>query len=216
MSRKADYPEWVTKYLEKGIYVNRVGDKYYLYRAHSERKPESRNPVRVFDGYVGTVTEKDGLIPTRSSPDISSNEISTLDYAVPYAVCACTENVLTGLRKTYRRSGTLIYICAILFFLHGTYSSSLYESSWLSLKLPGVSFKDQLSPDTLAGIERGKRMIADKVESIYGNDWNMLRAALTPIVLIRYREKLYCPSLSNIAAEMIQKYNLSIYEGKEN
>ena len=61
MPRKANYPEWVTKHLEKGIYVNRVGDKYYLYRAHSERKPGNRNPVRVFDGYVGTVTEKDGL-----------------------------------------------------------------------------------------------------------------------------------------------------------
>lgn len=31
---KSNYPDWVMKYKSKGVYVNKVGDKYYLYRAH--------------------------------------------------------------------------------------------------------------------------------------------------------------------------------------
>lgn len=216
MPRKASYPEWVTKHLEKGIYVNRVGDKYYLYRAHSERKEGYRNPVRIFDGYVGTVTEKEGLVPAKTPQGISSDEISTLDYAVPVSVCACTEKILMGLKRTYRRSGTLIYVCSVLFFLYGVYSDTLYESSWLSLRFPGVSFPDQMSASTLSGIERGGRMIADKVDSFYGEDWKTVRAVLAPVVLIRYKGELHYPSLSDAASEAVRKYDLPVcQENKE-
>lgn len=216
MPRKANYPEWVTKHLEKGVYVNYVRGKYYLYRAHSERKEGSKNPVRVFDGYVGTVTEKDGFVPAKTPPGLSTEDISTLDYAVPFAIYICTENVLSGLRKSYRRSGTLIYVCSILFFLYGIYSSSLYAASWLSIKFPEISFPGQMSPEALSGIDRGRRMIADKVESFYGKDWNMVRATLTPVVLIRYKGKLHYPSLSDAASEIVRKYNLPVCQGKEN
>lgn len=33
--KQADYPEWVLKYKKKGTYINRAGDKYYLYATHS-------------------------------------------------------------------------------------------------------------------------------------------------------------------------------------
>ena len=216
MPRKADYPEWVTKHLEKGVYVNRVKGKYYLYRAHSERKEGNRNPVRVFDGYIGTVTEKDGFVPAKTPSGLSPEEISTLDYAAPFAIYTCTENVLSGLRKSYRRSGTLIYVCSILLFLYGTYASSLYKASWLSLKFPELSFPDQMSKEALSGIDRGRRMIADKVESFYGNDWKIVRAALAPVVLIRYKGKLHYPSLSDAVSEIVRKYNLPVCQGKEN
>ena len=37
MPKKVEYPEWVMTHKKKGTYINRVGDKYYLYAAHSER-----------------------------------------------------------------------------------------------------------------------------------------------------------------------------------
>lgn len=38
MPRKtAEYPDWVMKYKKKGTYINKNGDMYYLYAAHSER-----------------------------------------------------------------------------------------------------------------------------------------------------------------------------------
>ncbi len=82
MGRKGEYPEWVMKHLEKGVYVNKVKGTYYLYRAHSEKQPGKKYPVRVFDGYIGKVTEDEGLveIKRRKLP------MESLDYALPYAV----------------------------------------------------------------------------------------------------------------------------------
>lgn len=215
MPRKAVYPDWVMKHLDKGIYVNHVGDKYYLYKAHSERKERNKNPVRVFDGYIGTVTEKDGLIPAKKTPGLFQEKVSALDYAVPFAVYSCTGKVLSGLRRTYRRTGTLIYVCSILQFLYSTFSHSLYEASWLSIEFPGVSFPEEISQETRIGIDRGTRMIADKVLSFYGEDWNYVRALLSPVVLIRMGGEAHYPSLSTGAEEIIQKYSLSICREEE-
>ena len=65
--KKAEYPEWVMKHKKKGTYINRVGDKYYLYAAHSERIKGTGKVRRVSDGYLGRITEQDGLIPARNS-----------------------------------------------------------------------------------------------------------------------------------------------------
>ena len=68
MPRKpADYPDWVMKYKKKGTYINKVGDKYYLYAAHSERVKGTDKVRRVSDGYLGRITEKDGLIPSHDT-----------------------------------------------------------------------------------------------------------------------------------------------------
>lgn len=72
MPRKANYPEWVTRHLKTGQYVNKKGDSYYIYSAHSERREGISHPVRVSDGYLGRITEKDGFIPAkkkRKPPD---------------------------------------------------------------------------------------------------------------------------------------------------
>ena len=41
----ADYPDWVLAHKKKGTYVNRVGDRYYLYAAHRSEERFSRNAV---------------------------------------------------------------------------------------------------------------------------------------------------------------------------
>ncbi len=62
---KSDYPDWVLQHKKKGTYINKVGDKYYLYAAHSERVRETGKIRRVCDGYLGRITEKDGFIPAK-------------------------------------------------------------------------------------------------------------------------------------------------------
>ena len=44
------YPDWVLKHKIKGTYINCVGDKYYLYAAHSERILGTKKVKRVSDG----------------------------------------------------------------------------------------------------------------------------------------------------------------------
>jgi len=53
------------KYKSKGVYVNKVGDKYYLYLAHYVYDKKTKKNVRVSDGYLGCVTEKDDFIPAK-------------------------------------------------------------------------------------------------------------------------------------------------------
>jgi len=49
------YPDWVMKHKEKGTYINKVGDKYYLYKVHSERIKGTGKVRRVSDGYLGNI-----------------------------------------------------------------------------------------------------------------------------------------------------------------
>jgi len=37
----ADYPGWIMKFKEKGTFINKVGDKYYLYAAYSQVFPQN-------------------------------------------------------------------------------------------------------------------------------------------------------------------------------
>ncbi len=167
MGRKGQYPEWVTKYLEKGIYVNKVKGTYYLYKAHSEKKPGKDYPVRVFDGYIGKVTEDQGLIKIRKRKET----FESLDYALPYAVDACCGDIHKGLRITYKGKGTAVYVCSVIQFLFGFYSLELYQSSWLSIQYPGITGRSFTSDSVAKGVERGARMVEDTVKDTYGDDW---------------------------------------------
>ena len=83
----ANYPDWVLKHKRKGTYINRVKDKYYLYAAHSEREPGTGKVKRVCDGYIGRITEKDGLI--LSKPKIKGS-IEVREYgreAIVFQLC---------------------------------------------------------------------------------------------------------------------------------
>ena len=64
----ADYPDWVLAHKNIGTYINKVGDKYYLYAAHSERIKGSGKVKYVCDGYLGRITKDDGFIPSKSKP----------------------------------------------------------------------------------------------------------------------------------------------------
>lgn len=61
-----NYPDWVMAHKKKGTYVNKVGNKYYLYAAHSERIKGTDKVRRVCDGYLGRITKEDGFIPANN------------------------------------------------------------------------------------------------------------------------------------------------------
>lgn len=100
MSRKTDYPEWVLKYKRPGTYINKSGDKYYLYAAHLERVEGKKYPVRVCDGYLGRITEKDGLIPVKS---MIQGIPETFEIGLSYVILSCTYGILKGLRTSAQK-----------------------------------------------------------------------------------------------------------------
>lgn len=200
-----DYPEWVLKHKKKGTYINKAGDKYYLYAAHSERIKGTNKVRRVSDGYLGRITEEDGLIPPR---DTIFSSVITYELGFSYALIACTPKILSALRRSFKSQGDFIYICSILSFMYGCFSKELFESSYLHFHFPAVSYPDSFSSAQLTGIERGCRMISGTASDFYGDDLLNIRAHFSNIRLIQNRFRFYLPKLTPYMQELSCKYSI--------
>ena len=219
MPRKANYPDWVTKHLQPGQYINKQGDAYYVYAAHSERREGVSHPVRVSDGYLGRITEQKGFIPARKrgTPRSADNtprpfQPTVWNYGTHVAVYLRSLKILDALRTSYRAHGTFIYISAVLTFLYGSYSYELYQISVLSLLFPNVSFPKEISSETMTGIERGTRMIRETINNAYSDDWPLMKASLSVSVLIRNRKSYTIPLPPPSATAFADKYQLPLSE----
>ena len=82
------YPPWVTRHKVKGTYVQKRGDKYYLYRGHSERVKGKPYPVLKFDAYLGQITEEHGLIEPTPSVRPGVQVYAYGVYYLGYRFCA--------------------------------------------------------------------------------------------------------------------------------
>jgi len=202
----ADYPNWVLPHKKKGMYINRVGDKYYLYAAHSERVKGTNKVKRICDAYLGRITENDGLIPPKEKiKDI----VITYEFGFSFAIISTTQKIHTGLRKTFVRYGDFIYAASILSYLYGCYSDELYRLSYLCFHFPDLEFPDKPTDAQSSGIERGSRMITDSMIKHFGDDLSLVKAYLSSINLIRINGKLYCSSISGTVKELSVKYHLN-------
>lgn len=176
----ADYPDWVMKYKKKGTYINKVGDKYYLYAAHSERIKGTNKIRRVSDGYLGRITEKDGLIPPR---DKVLPPVLIYEFGLSFAILSCTSHILSGLHKTFPKYGDLVYVCSVLSYIYGMYEKELFEHSYLHFHFDSVLFPKKFTPSQLSGIERGCHMITDTLSKCWGKDLPLMKASLSNICL---------------------------------
>ena len=193
--KKSDYPDWVMKYKEKGTYINKVGDKYYLYAAHSERIKGTDKVRRVSDGYIGRITEKDGLI--KSGSKLKS-----------------PENILDGFKRTFRKNGELVYSCAILEYIYGDYSQMLFEHSCLSLIFDTVVFPDKFSPSQLTGIERGTRMLNDVLPKVFGEDLSFLKSRFPDIRIVKVERTMYLCGTDEQTVAVSLKYGIDWGNGR--
>lgn len=197
--KKAEYPEWVMKHKKKGTYINRVGDKYYLYAAHSERIKGTGKVRRVSDGYLGRITEQDGLIPARN---ILKSDPVSYELGLSFLLLSRTANILDGLKKSYRRNGELIYCCSILSVIYQTYSGSLFEHSYISLRFPDVVFPGSFSSTVLSGIERGKRMLNDCISQFPDDQRKKIFIFFPDIRLIKAEKNYYLSGMTDEAEKI--------------
>lgn len=51
-------PDWVKKYKEKGTTIRKIGNQYYKYKIHSERRPGKKYPVLVQDELIAIINEE--------------------------------------------------------------------------------------------------------------------------------------------------------------
>jgi len=202
----ADYPDWVLPHKKKGMYINRVGDKYYLYAAHSERVKGTNKVKRICDAYLGRITESDGLItPKEKVKDM----VITYEFGFSFATLSSTQKIHTGLRKTFVKYGDFIYAASILSYMYGCYNDELYRHSYLCFHFPDLEFPIMPTDAQISGVERGCRMITDTMIKHFGDNLSLVKAYLSSINLIRINGKLYCSSISETVKDLSVKYHLN-------
>lgn len=198
----ANYPDFVLKYKEKGVYVNKVGDNYYLYKAHCERI-NGKN-VRISDGYIGKVTEKDGLIPSKGL--ISSN-IMVYEYGFYYFIYLLTINIYKGQKKLNKK-----YADSIMLFAFTEYFNIPFvnlENISLSLFYSKYSF-DHLNVEIVKNeIQRVIKMIDSTINNIDHN-YETLRNVLSTLYLIKINKRFYLSNYNEQVNEIFNKYNYEV------
>ena len=206
MPRKpADYPDWVMKFKEKGTYINKVGDKYYLYAAHSERIKGTDKVRRVSDGYIGRITREDGLI--KAGPKLKEPPI-LYEAGLSYAITALTPLILSGLQRSYRKNGSMVYCGSILTFIYGAASAPLFEHSYLCLAFSGISFPGRFTQAQQAGIERGTRMLNDVLTRVLGDDLVPFMRRFPDIRLVKAGGTFYLCGLDEETRALSEKYSI--------
>lgn len=203
----ANYPDWVMKHKKKGTYINRVGDRYYLYAAHSERVKGTNKVRRVSDGYLGRITEKEGLIPPQSK---ISNGFLSYEFGLSYAVLSCSKKIHSGLSKSFVKHGNLVYSCSILSFIYGDYNRELFERSYLSIHFSDTSYPSSFTKPQLTGIERGKKMLEDTLGNLWGDDLLFMKASFSLLTLVRIKHYCYCSEIPDSVKLYCEKYNIRL------
>lgn len=201
----ADYPDWVMAHKKKGTYINKVGDRYYLYAAHSERIKGTDKVRRVSDGYLGRITKEDGLIPAnkklRKDPEV-------FEIGLSYTILSSSALVRQGLRRSFPKYGDAVYSCSVLSYIYGEYSPELFEHSYLRIAFPDISLPDRFTKAQLTGIERGIRMLEEHLKKRFGDDAARIRFLFPDVRLLKINDRYYLSKIPGTVALLSEKYDI--------
>ena len=201
----ADYPDWVLAHKKKGTYINKAGDKYYLYAAHSERIKGSGKVKRVCDGYLGRITEEDGFIPAKSK---LINVPEVFEIGLSYAVVSASGQIHLGLRRSFPKYGDVVYSCSVLSYIYGEYSPELFAHSYLCILFPDIPFPDSFTKAQLTGIGRGRRMLEEHLGKVFGKDISRIRSLFPDVRLLRVNGRYYLSKLPEEVALLSEKHSI--------
>lgn len=198
----ADYPDWVLKHKTKGTYINKSGNNYYLYSAHSERVKGTKKVKRIFDEYLGKIT-KEGLIPPKEKV---KDSVFIYEYGLSFTILFVCRKIHLSLRKSFVKYGDCIMAASILNYIYGMYSTELFNQSYLSLHFTTTAFPDIFNEAQTLGIERGTRMIADTMNRTFSSDLKLVMIHFSLLSLVRINNKFYLPQTSQTVLNLANKY----------
>lgn len=200
-----DYPDWVLKYKTKGIYIKKTKNGYSLYRGHSERVEGKKYPVLKCDEYLGIVTEKDGLIPSR--PPLKPG-VLVRTYGLEYAAERCCGVLRLPLRKK-KMDEKYIYSHALLSFQRDD-STALYESSILSLWYGEMDYGRNATYEEEETIERLRKQIRAKFVSAFGEDWKEAAGLLGAVYAVFVNERWVLSEVPSSLGRIMSSHNLEL------
>jgi len=201
-------PEWVLRYKTKGIYAKKTRNGYALYRGHSERVAGKAYPVFRCDEYLGIVTERDGLVPSR--PPVKGDV-----RVLRYGFCQVAEAVCSVLRKYPRRLGLdadTLYVRAVLGY-EGRESQAGYEGSWLSILFPGLELDRGLDKREEQFLPNLRRQVASKLEDGFGPDGRQLLSLCADLYAVHVNGGWHLSGLSEPLRQLASKHSVSFELG---
>lgn len=198
----ANYPDWVMKYKSKGVYVNKVGNTYYLYRAHCVYDKTTKKNKRVSDGYIGRVTEEDGFIPVK---DKVQGDIYVYEYGLYFFLSALLKDVYKSL-KANKKKDTVMALAIMKYLDYYEYFTTSLFNIYKNVNIE--LFNDK---DVNKEAERISNMLSHFISTrVKDNDWQYLLNALPSIHLVQVNEKYYISSYSNELKQALNKYNMEM------
>ena len=193
------YPDWVLKHKKKGTYVNCVKGRYYLYAAHSERVPGTGKVNRVCDGYLGRITESDGLIPSRYKTD---KRIVVHEYGASAFLLGYCADLFDRLRAYVDADSVMV--AALLAVVHGTYDERALSRSHLSVLYPGVRF-DGL--DT-GRVSRMTNDIRTRLDELSAADRAVVREDLPYVYKVQVDERWQLTGLDDAIRAFLGRHGM--------
>lgn len=202
----ATYPDWVMEHKKKGTYINVVKGKYYLYAAHSERVKGTNKVKRISDGYIGRITQEDGLIPAKEKV---KGPVIVQEYGLSTTILSLSTKIHKGMRRTFTKSGDLVMVASILDYIYGKYDNHVFSQSYLSYRFSELDMDDITTKAQKIGIERGKLMILDTLSQYFAEDLSLITTYFPLIYKVKINGKFYQSEEPTATKELRQKYNLN-------
>lgn len=209
MAKKATYPDWVLKYKTKGVYVNKIGDNYYLYKAHSERVKGTDKIKRICDGYIGKVTEKDGLIQPK---DEVKTDVIAYEYGNFYILYLLTQNIYDGFKITNAYYADSIMSLSMLKILN--IDNEYFDNTPLKLLYPKANKKHLENNEIINEIDRCISMINYYINNKYNGDFDKDISILKYVYLVNFNKKYYISKVNNEINKIFKRNGMELKYGK--
>jgi len=200
----ANYPDWVLKYKSKGVYVSKKGDTYYLYRAHSQRIKGTNKVKRIFDGYIGRVTEKDGFIPVK---DKITTDIKVYDFGVFCFLASLSFDIYKGFKKSYSKYADSIMALAIMNTIN--FNQDRINDTALFMLYPKLSVTHFSNTTVLEEATRCTKMIAHYIHTRV-DDWDIIKDCLPSLHLVKVNNEFRLSSVDGFAENILDKYKVEV------
>lgn len=201
------YPDWVLKHKKKGTYINKVGDNYYLYAAHSEHIPGTANKSRrVCDGYLGKITEADGFIPKKQKPSPK-----VLEYGLSCAIISLCKVPFQRIIDDYPDTFKDIIIRSILLFIYDNNVDRLQHLSFISSFMNNDFIPDEQT-DFL--ILRTSRMIKSILSKKFPNpqDYTYFMTEMMNIKILKINKDWVISKLEESTDHLLASLHIDFME----
>lgn len=171
------HAEWALKFKTKGTELRNIRGKYYLYRISSKWDKERKITRKITHEMIGSITEKDGLIPSgtkKNKKDVLATEllknISTKEYGATYQLQAMSEDILAELKTHFPDIWEELFVLAC--------NRLLYQSP---LKNMSLYYEESFISEQLQDLDLSKNTLTSLMQKI-GNDREKVAKFMTTFV----------------------------------